>query len=355
MAVGDGVLISGLGYLAIGRETATGTYNTATAQLDFISASLKTTQEVKVLEEINRRRGMSKSIAMSKSIGGDIEFYFYPESTACGFILQNAMGGSITSATITGETAGAAANSAIVHTFSLESIQDQSFPAMCINQRFGNSTGGKVFNYSGLRTNTISFSAEIDDALKCTINMIGFNSTNTGTDVESVLSLTSTASPLSFVQGRVSSEAVFASLTSSSFWHVQTMEFTLENSLKGDTESRRLGSDVLGVLPSGVATGNLTIGLRFDTTQAFDSMIAHSTLAFEFEFEGSLTMTGSIARPGILFRFPKCKITSAPEPEVSGPDNELTTEISVVILHDDSSNTGNQMEAILTNQVTGYT
>ena len=92
MPLGAGGILSGLSYMALGRETTTGTYNTCTAQLDFISSSVKTTQEVKVLEQIERKRAMSKSISLSRSIGGDVEFYFFPDVTSCAWILQNGIG-----------------------------------------------------------------------------------------------------------------------------------------------------------------------------------------------------------------------------------------------------------------------
>ena len=85
--VGANSLITPLSYLAIGRETTLGTYNTCTANLEFLSSSLKTSQENKILEEITRSRVMREVIKTGKVIEGDIEFYFRPRSDACNYIL----------------------------------------------------------------------------------------------------------------------------------------------------------------------------------------------------------------------------------------------------------------------------
>jgi hypothetical protein len=348
MAVGQNELQVGLSYVAIGRETALGTYNTCTAALDAISSSLKVTLERKVLEQLERSRVMSKDLALSKKIEGEIEAYFVPTLDSCAFLLQNAFGGTITSATATGETAGGLAFS---HTFNVGSM-DQSYPSLCINQRKGPSSGGKVFQYSGIRVNEIGFTAEIDEALKFNCSLIGMDATVGGTDVSSALTVT--AEPvLSFDAGRVSVETSFAALTTTSFWHVQSAEFGWSNNLKSDQAARRIGSNILGVLPPGKMDPTLKVKMRFDTTTAFDAMMASTQLSAELEFLGS-TLTGSAIRRGIKFQFPKLKVMDAGDPEISGPDGILQSDVTFAVLRDDSSATGYAVRAILTNLKSSY-
>jgi len=348
MAVGDSSLISGLSYMAIGRETTTGTYSTCTAQLDFLSSSIKTTKENKILEQIERGRTMSKRISLMKKIEGDVEFYVYPAVTSTAFILQNAFGvGSITSATATGETTG---GSAITHTFSLGS-QNGSFSSLCINLRKG-ETAGQVFEYSGMKVNELTLTGELEEALKASVSFIGFDSSTTTNDIESALS-SSSALPLSFDRGRFSTELTFASLTSTSLWHVQSVEFGIANSLKSDNEARRIGSDILAVLPSGIASFTLNATIRFDTTTAFDAMINETQLAVEFEFLGK-TLTSSVIREGLKLQFPKVFISEAGDPEIGGPDEVLTSDVVFHVLRDDSSATGFAVRALLTNEIASY-
>lgn len=351
MAVGQGALISGLSYVAIGRETTRGTYNTCTAGIDFLSCSLKTVKENKVLEQIQRSRTYSKSLGLGKVVEGDLEFYFVPRHDGCGYLLQQFFGGTVTSATATGETAGAGSNSAISHTFEIGNM-DQSYPSLCINLRKGPSSTGKIFEYNGVHVDEMVFTAELNDQLKVKSSLVAFDSTITTNDVESASALT-TGTGLSFVSGRFSVEASFASLTASSYWHVQKIEFGHGNSIKKDDNSRRIGSDVLESAPPGMAKFTLKATFRFDTTTAFDAMIAATQLACELEFLGN-TLPGSVVREGLKWQHPKIVVADAGDPEVSGPDEELISEVTFNVLRDDSSAGGYAVKAILTNQKANY-
>jgi hypothetical protein len=352
MAVGDSSLIAGYSYCAVGRETATGTYNTCTAGLEFISLNLKTVKEIKALEQIQRERTLSKSISLGKVVEGEVEFYYQPRLEACQFLLQNAFGGAVTSATATGETVGAGASSAMVHTFNIGDIAAMSFPALCLNVRKGQSATGKIFQYSGVRVDEMMFTAELDEPLMCKANVVCMDSTLSTNDVASA-SLPTTATALSFVSGRLSVEASFSSLTSTSFWHIQTVEFGHSNALKKDTDSRRIGSDTLAVLPSGIANFTLNTRIRFNTTTAFDAMMNATQFAAEVEFLGP-TLPGSSIRQGIKMQYPKVIISEAGDPEIGGPDEMLMSDITFLVLRDDSSATGYACRALVTNQATAY-
>jgi len=345
MAVGQGSIVSTESYLALGRETTYGTMVTTTAGLPFISEGLKTAQEGKILEQLEKSRVYSQHMRMGKIIEGGLEAYVYSRLTATGWLLQNAFGGTVTSATATGETAG---GSAITHVFEIGSM-DQTNKSLSANLRKGDSASAKIFEYNGLRVNELNFSAEIDDSLKMSLAFIGKDSSSTSNDVCSTLTFTS-MSPLSFVNGRVSVEASFASLTSSSFWHVQSVNFGIGNNLKGDAEARRIGSDTLDVLPVGIATLPLSMTIRFDTTTAYDAMLASTELAVELEFQAA-TMTGSVAREGIKVRYPLVQINDAGDPEIGGPDEILSSEVSFNVLRDISSATGYAVQLDLTNDI----
>jgi len=348
MAVGDSALISPLSYLAIGRETATGTYNTCTANLDFLSSSLKVQKDSKILEQIERSRTFSKSISLGKSVGGDVEFYFAPEVTACAWFLENAFGNTVTSATSTGETTGAGAASAMDHTFEVGNFA-QTLPSLCINTRKGQETVGRVFEYSGVKVNEISFAAELDDALKCNVSLIGMNATLTTNSIASALTVTS-AKPFTFNEGRLSVATTYAALATATIWEVQSVNFKLSNSLKDGSESRRIGTDILDVLPAGIQSYELSCQMRFNTSTAFDAMIAGTELAAAFEFIGTDTMTGSKLTPALTFNFQKIKVKDAGDPEIGGPDEVLTSNVVFDVLRSESA-TGYAVKAILRNQM----
>ena len=138
MAVGQGSVEGYGSYLAVGRETTLGTAVTTTAALNFVSASLKTMKETKLIEQIETNRTYSKEIKLGKVIEGEIETYAYAEPNAFNYMLQNAFGGTVTSATATGETAGGAA---FEHTYVIGDMND-TYKGLTLNHRKGQSSGG---------------------------------------------------------------------------------------------------------------------------------------------------------------------------------------------------------------------
>jgi len=344
MSVGDGEIKTALSYIAFGRESTFKTYNTAAAGLDVLSSAFKTTKENKILEEITTTRTYAKRISTSKKIEGSIEAYAYAESTALAYLLQNAFGGTITTSVVSAAVA-------FTHEFAVGNF-DQANSSLCINHRKGDSGSAYVFEYNGVRINEFSIVSEIDEALKMNVGAIVVDSTQTSNDVASVLS-TADYQPLSFVNGRISIETSAAAITTTSYWHVQSMELGLANSLKGDAESGRIGSDVLDVLPAGIASFSLNVTMRFNTLTAYNAMINETQLAGAFEFLGD-TLTGATTRRGLKFDAPKLYIADGGDPEVSGPDGILTSEVVFHVLRDESSAGGYALKAELTNDVSSY-
>lgn len=344
MAVGDSSLFQGLSYFAVGRETTLGTYVTATAGIDFLSCSLKTQQDSKILEQVERSRTYSKQIALGKSVGGDLEFYFRAFDTAPMYLLQNAFGGTVTTSTVASETVG---GGGLQHVFATGNM-NQNYVSLCLNVRKGPLTTGRVFNYSGVRVNEMRISAALDEPAKMGFSFVGMDSTQLSNDIESVL--TTTANQLlSFVNARFSVEGTFASLTSTSFWHVQSVDFKLNNNLKTGNESRRIGSNLLGILPPGMQTYELSVNMRFDTTTAYAAMLAETEYGAEFEFLGN-TITGSVGRQTLLVEFQKVTVKDAGDPEISGPDGILTAQVTFNVLRDESA-TGYACQATVINNL----
>lgn len=337
-------------YLAIGRETTYGTQVTSTAFLEFMSSSIKAVKERKIIEEIVTGRSYTKEVGLSKTIEGDIECLAYAESPAFNYLLHNALGGAITTATGTSETAGGLS---FEHTIPIGTLSG-SYSSLSINSRKGQATTGKVFEYFGLKVDEFTMTAEIDEAVKAKFSLIGKDVTQTSNDISASYSSTS-HEPLSFVNGRVSLQAgLLASVTTATIWHVQSAELTLKNNLKADSDSRRIGTDTLDVLPSGVAMVDFKVKMRFNTTTAWDAMMAGTEFSGELEFLGS-TLTGSSLKRMIKLQLPRMTIAEAGEPEIGGPDEILTSEVSFNVLKDVSSASGYALRAIVRNLTSSYT
>lgn len=349
MAVGDGVLVGNLSYLNIGRESTYGTYATATAAIPFLSASLKVGKETKVLEEIQTSRTNSNFIQLGKSVEGEIECYYSPRNLGMNYLLQNAFGGGpVTSATATGDTAGAVS---FTHQIDIANFQT-TYSSLSINMRKGQTTTGKIFEYSGLRVNELTLKAEIDEPLAMSVSLIGKDMTASSNDLASLSdTITASTAPLSFVNGRFSVETT-NSFTSTSYWQVQAFEFKINNNLNSDSGSRRIGSDTLQVLPAGLAQFNLSATVRFDTTTALDAMMNGTRLFAELEFLGA-TLSGSTLRESIKITMPYVIVSDAGDPEISSAQDPLTSEITFAVLRDPTTS-GYAVRAVVRNATASY-
>ena len=97
----------------------------------------------------------------------------------------------------------------------------------------------------------------------------------------------------------------------------------------------------------------LNCKIRFDTSTAYDAMMNATQLACELEFQGP-TLPSSAIRQGVKFQFPKVYISESGDPEIGGPDEMLSSQVTFHVLRDDSSSTGYAVRALLTNQKTSY-
>ncbi len=336
-------------YVLVGVEATFKTYNTCTAGLRFNSFNVGTMKDSKVLEQVETSRTFSTRIGLSKSTEGECEFYMGADSDAAVRILHNAMGGGVVaSITATGDTV---TSGVFEHTFSVKNF-DTTYSSLCINARKGDATNGKYFEYSGGRVNEFSLKAEMDDALLANASLIFCTGTSAGQDLSALLTNTG-QTPLNFTGMRLSVADTFASLTASSYWHVQSIEFGISNNLKADSDSRSLGTDTLTVLPPGMALFNFTCSMRFDTLTAYNAMMNETQFAAQMEFNGS-TITGSNLKQMIRINLPRVYIKSAPEPEIGGPDEILKTEVEFDVLRDVSSANGYAVQFVVRNKSTGY-
>lgn len=333
-------------YIGVAREVTYGTYVTGTAGLNFLSSSLKVTKETKILEEIQTTRVNSNFIQLGRTVEGDIEFYWAPRSAASNYLLHNAFGGgAITSATATGDTTGAVS---FTHQYDIRDFS-ATYSSLSINHRKGESIGSKIFQYSGLRVNEFSLSAEIDEALKASVSLIGQDVSLTSNDVSASIDASAQV-PMSFVNGRFSIETSTGALTSTSFWHVQNFEFKVANNL--NTDGRRIGSDTIQILPAGMANFEFSCQIRFDTSTAYDAMLAGTRLSGEFQFQGD-TLTGSNLREGLKITLPNLRVTDAGDPEIGGSGELLSSTVTFAVLRDPTTS-GYAVRAVVTNGTASY-
>jgi hypothetical protein len=352
MADGQNAQVGYASYLLVGRESTFKTAVTCTAQLDFISASLKTTQEIKAIEAVTGQRTFVDKIKTSKVVEGEVEFAIAADNDASVFFLHNAMGGGAV-ATLTATVAGGADTTGagvLEHTFSINNF-DASNTSLSLNHRKGDSTNGKVFEYNGVRVGEFTLTGEIDEALMANASVVAVDSTITSNSLSANITATG-QTPLSFASMRLSIEPTLASLTTSAFWHVQSFEWGINNNLKSDSDSRKIGSDILDVLPAGIANIDFTFSMRFDTTTAYSAMLNETQYAAQLDFVGA-TYTGSKTTRRIRINMPRIYITDAGDPEIGGPDDILKAEITTLVMRDETAS-GYAVKALVQNSTTTY-
>ena len=172
-------------YVAVGKESAWGTYASATTAMEFISCSFKTEIESQKLDSIGLNRGYTKRVQLNKNVQGSLEMNLHSvEST---MMIANALGGAIV--TTPGSTG------AYVHSISAGNF-DTGVSSLSFNVRKGDTT---PWHYSGGRVNVMKISAEVGEVVKASFEMIFQDSTQLTDDISGTLSITSVLPMLSLI------------------------------------------------------------------------------------------------------------------------------------------------------------
>lgn len=326
-------------YVAVGKESAWGTYASATTAMEFISCSFKTEIESQKLDSIGLNRGYTKRVQLNKNVQGSLEMNLHSvEST---MMIANALGGAIV--TTPGSTG------AYVHSISAGNF-DTGVSSLSFNVRKGDTT---PWHYSGGRVNVMKISAEVGEVVKASFEMIFQDSTQLTDDISGTLSITSIL-PMTFVNGvfrYAATEAAAATTTAQEC--IQGFELEVNNNLAADEASRCLGSNLLRVLPPTRREVSLTITQRFDTTTTFERFIQNTQGAVELFFRGPDSLTSDKFHE-ITLRLPKVFLNS-PDPTLEGADSIIQSEIKYDVLVDNpATTTGKDIGVTVQNNVASY-
>lgn len=327
-------------YLAVFREATWGTFpaaaGTNATAIEFLSCSFQT--EIKT-EKLNALgfRGLTKRVQLDKSVAGSFETYLHPEETT--LLLGVALGGAISSASLTG---------AFIHSITAGDIIGGSIASVA----FSHKKGDAVFNYTGGRVDTMKISANVGEVAKVSFDMIFKDATIGATNIASSLTY-SEVLPFTFVNGvfRLGASEAAADTTTAEE-PIQGFELTVKNNLKTDASARKLGSNVLSVLPPTRREVEFKIKQRFDTTTTYDRFINNTAASVELKFTGA-TITAD-KNYSIEIRLPKVYARSG-DPTVGGADEILQSEISYDVLMNTATSAGREIGITVINNVASYT
>lgn len=338
MAVGDEAKAAVNSYVALGKETTWGTYASATTAVESLSCSFKIERDSMKVDALGRNRGFSRRLFLDKKVGGSLEANFHPEESV--LLMATTLGGGIATTSISG---------AFIHSLTAGNL-DTSPSSLSFNVR---KSDAFTFRYSGGRINVLKISGAIGEPIKMSAEIIFKDATQQADDIVASLSI-STYRPFTYVDGtyRYSSTETLADTTTAAE-PIQAFELTINNNLSSDKEARKLGSEVLSVLPAKRREVELKITQRFDTTTTLNRFIQATQGAVVLTFDAD-TIGSSAFTNKCTMRFPKVFMNSS-DPELKGPDGILQAEISFDVMVDSpATSTGKDIGVTFQNGVSAY-
>jgi len=315
MAVGNAV--PKMGYqsaVGIAEETTLGTFVTATAFIEFNSESLKQEREELKVPAVNTTRDYKKRMIMNETVSGSLEAPVNVAEDAFALIVKQAMGGTVSANTL--------AAGAVEHTFNTGDMESNAgtntssdVKGLSISVRRGDTN---VWNHAGCRVNNLTLSGEIGSPVGFTCEIIG-----SGCSISSSIPTVSFSDvlPINFVDIAFETGD---SITNVSAEYVTNFELSLNNNIDGD--QRSLGSRNISVLPPVMRDVALTVGMRFDTTTAYDRFIDNTMTAIRITADTGVTITAGGTTYAMIIRIPAAYLNSN-QPEVGGAET-LTQELS---------------------------
>lgn len=340
MAVGDNSQQAVNSYLAVFREATWGTYPATAATnatfLPFMSCSFKTDVKSEKIDTIGHR-GYIRRVGLDKTVSGSLEMALHSEEST--LLMGVALGGGIVSTSLTG---------AYTHSISVGNITDTAPTAVSFNYKKGDT----VFNFVGGRVGSMVISANVGEVAKVSFEMMFKDSTIGTSSIASSASYSSVI-PFTFVNGvfRYQSTEALAQTTTAEE-AITGFELKINNNLSSDSGARKLGSNLLAVLPPTRRDIEFKVTQRFDTTTVFNRFIQATQGAVELIFSGTAITSEHSNRMRIIM--PKVFNVTG-DTEVGGSGDILMSEITYDVLLDTATTSGREIAITVINNVASYT
>lgn len=335
MAQGDSARAVVNSYIAVGREAAFGTYQSATASmacLEALSCSFKTEIESMKIPSLSTNRGASRRVQLNKNVAGTLEQYLHPqESVLC---MAAALGGGISSS--------AGSGGSYVHVMQAGNFT-ASISSVCFNLR---KASGQTWRYQGGRVNSMKMTANVGEPVKMSYDFLFKDSTALSEDLSAIMTLTAIL-PLTYVHG--------AYTYSGTAQKIQGFELSVNNNFKTDKDARELGSNVLSVMPATNRSVEFKISQRIDTTTAYDVFLAGTNASVQLKFTSTQLISAS-ASSGYYVQVDLAKVFyNSPDTELKGPGDILTAEIPFDVMVDNpNTTTGYDVKVTVKNNTASY-
>jgi hypothetical protein len=310
MSVGNGVPFFGYdSAIAVAKETAYGTFVTASSFIEFLTESIKVAREEIKLESINNSRDYSKRMIGNESVEGSIEAHLNVASDGIVNIIKQAIGGTVSSAVVVGGVE-------YLHTLYPGDMENNKATTTATDMkglsfivRRGTTAGAlSVFNYSGMRVNNLTIKGEVGQPIMITADMIGKGMSLSSTCPTVALS---DVLPVNFTGITIKTGD---SLSSVSTEYFKSFEFTLANNIDAQ---RFLGSRQVGLLPPIKRDVTLKLAQNFDTMTSFNRFFSNTVTSISIIGDSQQTIGAGSTTYSFQIDLPNCYFNSN-QPEVKG-------------------------------------
>ena len=340
MAIGNTVPYMGYeSAMGVGEETTFGTLKTATAFLEFNSESLKMTREEIKRESINTTRDPRKRLIGNESVSGSVEFDLNVASDAIVYIVKQALGGTVSSATI---TTGSYTHTLYPGNMESNAATTTSYvKGLSFSTRRGSSA---VWYYQGMRVNTLTIKGEVNSPVIVTAEMVGKTAT-LGSALPTV-SL-SDVLPVNFTGVQIQVGGSLGALTTEYF---KSFELSIANNI--DSDQRTLGTRTVNTLPPARREVKLKLAQVFDTTTAYSRFNDNTATSISIYCNSEQTCgsVGGSTTYSMKIDLPTCYFNSN-QPEVGGP-GVINHELDVSAMY--NASIGSSLAVTIINATASY-
>jgi hypothetical protein len=347
MAIGDGYSLNWKSALGVAKETTWGTFQTATAFLEFNSESLDRKLEEKILQGINSQREAFKRILTTETVDGTIEADLNVGSDALVNLLKQAMGGTVSSAQI-------AATGAYTHTLRVGDMENNKSTSTATGDMKGLTIqarkGDYVFSYQGMKVDSFTIKAESGSPVMVTFSLVGKTATLT-TALSTTVTYTDALPMIFHGVTVVKASSIGAITTTATQETYQSFELTVNNNIMKDI--RQLGQRTVSHLPQGGLNVSLKFAQRMDTTTAYNVWTSETSTAFGIYLDSNYSVgTSGGSTYSMFIGVPNAKLNYS-IPKVGGRDGILTHELSYTCLRENTT-TSYAVQMIVNNATTSY-
>ena len=347
MSLGGSTAFKGYNaWLGINEETTFGTQVTVASYSEFYTESMKQNREPLVLESINTSRDSIRFLQGNETVEGTLEMDLNVAEDSVVYLIKQAMGGTCASASNSTDE--------IMHTLYTGNMEDNqstsgaaATKSLSISIQKGDTTTAQ-WHFSGNRVNTLNITGEVGTPIKLSADIIGRTATNT---TESHTIAFSDITPLHFTGISINTGDSITNLSATS---CIGFEFSLNNNLVNDSNSRELGSRLLKILPPTNREVTLKLTMRFDTNTAYNNFLAATPIAVKLLFDSSQTIgsTAGNSTYSMFINLPTCYTQNNPMPEI-GDKGVIPSELEFICLKENTT-TGYSVQMQIDNATANY-